>query len=1062
MRFIADLHIHSHFSRATSGNLVPLQLWIWAQKKGILLLGTGDFTHPGWVTELQENLVEAEPGLFRLKPDAAREVEGQVPASCRSDVRFVLSGELSCIYKKDGKTRKVHHLILLPDFPSLDRLNRSLARIGNIRSDGRPILGLDSKNLLELALEASDRAFFIPAHIWTPWFSLFGSKSGFDTIEECFDDLTPHIRALETGLSSDPDMNRLLSRLDGYSLVSNSDAHSPAKLGREANLFETVLDYDHVIKAMATAEGLEGTIEFFPEEGKYHLDGHRKCSICLEPEETRGHGGICPQCGKPLTVGVLSRVHDLADRERPASGKPFFSLIPLPEILSEILSCGPSTGKVLSAYEDLLTRLGPELKILTDCPEERIAETGGPLLAQAIGRMRRNEVIRTGGYDGEYGVIRLFQENEKSSLAGQFGLFGAGKKAAAPAPRKRPGKKAGPRVAEAAPQERWSPNRFDPILDPLNPEQREAVLHEGSHLLIVAGPGTGKTLTLTHRIAHIVRCGKAAPEEILALTFTNKAAREMGGRTRLLLGDMSARVRAFTFHGFCMEVLRSDGERNGIPKDFTLCSEWDARRLAEQVVFDFGLKKTEARTFVKRLPLLKRAKDPADPQWPLLSAYQKRLRENSMLDLDDLECETLELFKTHPDVCSGCTERYPFVFVDEYQDTNPVEVFILKAMANTRPGAARVCAIGDPDQAIYGFRGAEVQSFHNFTADFPGAATVILSRNYRSGQTILDGAASIMEKGSPLQGQAGPGEIIRIAACRSGAEEAEMIVAEIERLLGGTSHFSLDSGRAESYEKMDGLSFGDVSILFRLNAQGDALEEAFRRSGIPYARSGEKPLILRHPIQLLWRFMLAALHPEIRPYRELYLELPEVRDLDAGSLFGRFVPKGTVRETLDHILDLHRLDLSTEDSEESLRRVRELAEAYSGNLHAFLDRLSLDRTIDHEVLPGDRVALMSLHASKGLEWPVVFIAGCEDGLIPCTLFGIREDEEEKRLLYVGMTRARNRLILSHAGQRILDGRAMGGGPSPFLKRIPANLTAPLERPEGKKRNRRQTQMGLFA
>ena len=243
MSFIADFHIHSHFSRATSGELTPEQLDYHAGLKGIQVIGTGDFTHPGWVSELQDKLVEAEDGLYRLKPDLQKTTESQLPSSCYRPPRFLLSGEISCIYKKDGKTRKVHHLILMPDITSVLKLNEQLDRIGNISSDGRPILGLDSRDLLEMTLEASDKAFFIPAHIWTPWFSVFGSKSGFDTLEECFEDLTPHIHALETGLSSDPPMNRLLSDLDDYLLVSNSDAHSPAKLGREANIFDVDMDY---------------------------------------------------------------------------------------------------------------------------------------------------------------------------------------------------------------------------------------------------------------------------------------------------------------------------------------------------------------------------------------------------------------------------------------------------------------------------------------------------------------------------------------------------------------------------------------------------------------------------------------------------------------------------------------------------------------------------------------------------------------------------------------------------------------------------------------------------
>ncbi len=268
MKFIADLHIHSRFSRATSRSLTPESLSLWGQKKGIKVIGTGDFTHPEWVPELKEKLEESETGLFRLRPEFAKEIEGDIPQSCASQTLFILSGEISCIYKKDGRTRKIHHLILMPDFESVEKFNRALDRVGNIKSDGRPILGLDSKILLDMMLNASERAFLIPAHVWTPWFSLFGSKSGFDAIEECFEDLTPHIHALETGLSSDPPMNRLLSALDKYLLVSNSDAHSPSKLGREANIFDTAADYDSMIRAMTEKKGFEGTIEFLSRRGE--------------------------------------------------------------------------------------------------------------------------------------------------------------------------------------------------------------------------------------------------------------------------------------------------------------------------------------------------------------------------------------------------------------------------------------------------------------------------------------------------------------------------------------------------------------------------------------------------------------------------------------------------------------------------------------------------------------------------------------------------------------------------------------------------------------------------
>ncbi|MGD2126709.1 MAG: UvrD-helicase domain-containing protein, partial [Desulfobacteraceae bacterium] len=778
MRFIADLHIHSHFSRATSRDLVPEQLAVWAQKKGITLIGTGDFTHPGWVAELQEKLVEAENGLYQLRPDLQEEIKSAVPLSCQAPARFLLSGEISCIYKRAGKTRKIHNLVLLPDFDAVIRLKQRLERIGNITSDGRPILGLDSRDLLEIVLEVSDRAFSIPAHIWTPWFSLFGSKSGFESLEACFGDLTSHIRALETGLSSDPPMNRCLSSLDDYILVSNSDAHSPSKLGREANIFDIALDYDHITEAMIQKTGFEGTIEFFPQEGKYHFDGHRKCQVRLHPRQTRDHQGICPTCGKPLTIGVMHRVLELSDRDTPKLSKDFYSLIPLPEILSEILGCGPSTKKVSSLYEALLEALGPELHILMGASLKDIEGLGGPLLGEAIHRMRRNQVICQEGYDGEYGLIRLFEPAEISELSGQTSLFCFTDGGTAQKEEAFPSGKLSVQKIEAR-SERDQAHPSDPILDPLNEAQRQAVLHQGAHLLIVAGPGTGKTMTLSHRIAYQIHSGQVAPEQILAVTFTNKAAKEMEKRLAALLSEeVSGRIRIGTFHNFCLEVLRNEANKLNLPRDFTLCSELDASILVQQALTESKKGTRGTARFQKTLPALKMATvmgdrhDPVqDPFYPVYQKYQQKLNDLGMLDLNDLEVETLRLFQDDPDVCSDYGERFPKIFVDEYQDTNPIQVALLKALV--RGSRGEICAIGDPDQAIYGFRGADVKNFHRFSNDFPGAVQILLSKNYRSTQTILDAASALMEKSEPLKCETGSGDLIHVASCRTPSEEAE-------------------------------------------------------------------------------------------------------------------------------------------------------------------------------------------------------------------------------------------------------------------------------------------------
>ncbi len=428
MNYIADLHIHSPFSRATSKQSTLAGLAVWARIKGIQVIGTGDFTHPGWLNCLKDELVPAEPGLFRLKDETR--LTSPLPGVALPDgeVRFLLTAEVSSIYKRLGQVRKVHNLLYVPDFASAGRINAKLAAIGNIESDGRPILGLDSRDLLEILLEQAPEGFLVPAHIWTPWFSLFGSRSGFDVIDDCYGDLTPHVFALETGLSSDPEMNRLISALDRFSLISNSDCHSPQKLGREANLFATDLDFYALRDAIKgnRRESFRGTVEFFPEEGKYHFDGHRACNVCLDPHETRRLGLLCPVCGRPLTVGVHHRVMELADREAPLYGPDaplVYSLIPLPEMLGELLNVGPASKEVMLQYANIIARFGSEFNLLLQAPLDEIAHYA-PLLGEAVKRVREGRVIRQPGYDGEFGAITVFEEGELVRLGDLGNLFG--------------------------------------------------------------------------------------------------------------------------------------------------------------------------------------------------------------------------------------------------------------------------------------------------------------------------------------------------------------------------------------------------------------------------------------------------------------------------------------------------------------------------------------------------------------------------------------------------------------------------------------------------------------
>ncbi len=401
MKIIADLHIHSKYSRATSKNIDLDGLSQGSEIKGINVVGTGDFTHPVWFSHLKENLKE-ENGLYRYK----------------GNTRFMLTSEISCIYKKNDKVRKIHILLLGPNLEAVSKLNSKLNKIGNIVSDGRPILGMDVKDLLELVLETSQDFLFIPAHIFTPWFSIFGSKSGFDSVEECFEDLSSHIYALETGLSADPPM--IWRNPDGerLTLISNSDAHSIAKLGREATVFDTDLSYQSITNAIKKKKNILHTIEFFPEQGKYHYDGHRDCDICYSPKQSKENNNMCPACGSPLTIGVLNRAEELAVKEEgyiPKNAIPYKSIVPLPEVISQILGKGPMSKTVQNEYNKVLGNLGSEFDILLNIPIEDIKKNTNLELAYAIDMLRQGNVKLDPGYDGVFGKIKFFTKNNKQT-----------------------------------------------------------------------------------------------------------------------------------------------------------------------------------------------------------------------------------------------------------------------------------------------------------------------------------------------------------------------------------------------------------------------------------------------------------------------------------------------------------------------------------------------------------------------------------------------------------------------------------------------------------------------
>jgi DNA helicase-2/ATP-dependent DNA helicase PcrA len=1042
MAFHADLHVHSKYSRATSRDLDLEHLAAWACRKGIGVVATGDFTHPAWRAELGEKLVAAEPGLYRLRDDIEKAVMAALPAACRNPVRFMLEVEISTIYKKGERTRKIHHLIYAPDLETVDRMSARLARIGNIASDGRPILGLDSRDLLEIALESGPHAYLVPAHIWTPWFAALGSQSGFDSIAECYGDLADRIFAVETGLSSDPPMNWRISFLDRYRLTSNSDAHSPGKLGREATTFNCDLDYFAIKTALETGRGYVGTVEFFPDEGKYHLDGHRKCEVRLSPQETRQHGGRCPVCREPLTIGVEHRVEALADRSEaqatpPATAGEVSNLVPLPEILSEIAASGVKSQAVERNYDQAIAKLGDELSILQAVPVEDIARAGSALLAEAITRLRAGKVIRDPGYDGKYGVIRLFEDNELERLTSGACLFDAPlskRTKLEPVKRAAPDQAAGDRETVKPAQPRLRIVRAQPdgaasdILAQLDADQRAAAETVDGPLLIIAGPGSGKTRTLTYRIAHLVAERGAAAQNCLAITFTRRAAAEMTERlARLLPGDAD-RPAVHTFHSLGLAILREHAGAAGLEPGFRVAG--DAERMA-LLAETLNVTEHKAERLLRAISRAKRTQAPASADIAdAMSAYGAALAARNWIDFDDLIGMPVRALAADAGLVAHYRDRFRWISVDEFQDVDAPQYRLLTLLA---PADGNLCVIGDPNQAIYGFRGADASCFERFKHDYPATRAVNLIRNYRSTGTIVTASSQMIA--APIADMVRDmHERIAVHTAPTERAEAEGVVKAIEQMIGGASFFAIDSGRATGAAEVS-RSFADFAVLYRTDAQSGALCEALARSGIPFKVNSHRPLVEGPAVRALLR---------------------ELENDSVDTAISVRLRSAVARLTLDGAaLSGARISLAAQ-------RLAAIADAHGTDLARFLDAVALATDADFFDPRADRVSLLTLHAAKGLEFPVVFIVGLEDGLLP--LHWSEPDEaamaEERRLFYVGMTRAKDRLILSRARQRFWRGRVQTLAASPFLDDIESELVK-HQRSELTRRTPEDRQLSLF-
>jgi uncharacterized protein (TIGR00375 family) len=1042
--FHADLHIHSKYSRATSRDLDLEHIAWWAARKGITVVGTGDCVHPAWLAEIKEKLVPHRGGLFRLRPGIEGEIWKTLPPACRQPVLFMLSTEISTIYKKEGKTRKVHHLIYAPDLQTVDRLAASLARIGNIASDGRPILGLDSRDLLEIALDAGPSTYLVPAHIWTPWFSALGSQSGFDTIEACYGDLSDHIFAVETGLSSDPAMNWRVSFLDRYRLTSNSDAHSPGKLGREATRFFCEPDYFAIRRALETGEGYQGTVEFFPEEGKYHMDGHRSCEVRLDPKETLALGGLCPVCGGRVTVGVAHRVELLADRSEagalpPPTAGEVTSLVPLPEILSEIMRCGAASRAVTHAYDRTTAALGPELSVLEAVPAEDIVRAD-PLLGEAVTRLRRGTVIRQAGYDGEYGVIRLFEDGELDRFTKGGLLFEAPVH-----PRARPVS----RPASGAEQEkeangaRFLPAKPEPsgragVLASLDADQaRAAALVEGP-LVVIAGPGSGKTRMLTHRLAHLVAERDVPASSCLAITFTRRATEELRARLAALLPSGTGVCTVHSFHSLGLAILRAHGSALGLATGFRVAEEAERAGL---LAVAMGMTQTKANQLLKTVSVLKRTGTPGEAEAREALGLLRQLgQEQGWIDFDDLVGLAVEILGKDARIAALWQERFRYICADEFQDVDESQYRMLRLLAG---GHTNLCVIGDPNQAIYGFRGADAACFEQFARDFPDARTVRLERNYRSAGTIVTAAAQLI-------GARASGEIVRpmqepvmLYTAPSERAEAEFVAAEIERLLGGHDMLAANKGRTGKKEAGAPLGFADVAVLYRTDAQSAAFREAFDRAGIPFKKSSPAPIAGQASV----RAVFAA----------LWRQDTALRDADLTA---------RIALAIEHV----RRE-SDEADEAALSEARHWLGALAastqvaGSETLLREQAAICTEADFWDPRADRVSLLTIHGAKGLEFPAVFVVGVENGLVPFSWGGNQDEDgaasaEERRLFYVAMTRAKDRLYLINAAQRFWRGKLRSLPPSPYLKDIAAGLTTRY-RPAGQKQRQRPRQYNLF-
>ena len=850
-------------------------------------------------------------------------------------------------------------------------------------------------------------------------------------------------------------MNRRLSALDKYLLVSNSDAHSPAKLGREANLLVCALSYPALKRALDTGEGFRGTIEFFPEEGKYHLDGHRACNCCLEPEETRRLDGRCPVCGRKLTVGVLHRVEALADRAASGSadGRPFESLMPLPELLADCLGVSPASKKVQAAYLELLKKFGPEFHILRELTPETVEAQAGFAVGEALRRLRAGRVLRKAGYDGEYGVISLFAPHELETLGGQLAMPGLD----VLAPR-RPAR----RAAQAATSVTEEAQAAAPTGEALNPAQQAAVEADAPVTMVVAGPGTGKTKTLVARVARLIGRG-VSPAEITAVTFTRQAAAELRERLTASLGKKAVRgLTVGTFHAIALTMLPEKPLLGGV----------QALELARAALAEAKCALAPAE-FLRLVSAKKNGLNSPDtlPEAAFV-AYAAQLEDLNVRDLDDVLLEALAL-----DVRGQRCLKH--LLVDEFQDINPVQHGLVR---HWMAAGESLFVIGDPDQSIYGFSGANARCFEALQADFPAAQVIRLTENYRSAPAVLASALAVIGRNPgearTLQANRPAGAPVRVVSAPDELSEGIWIANEVNRLAGGID--MLDAQAAGTDRA--GRAFSEIAVLCRTRRQLEKIETCLAHDGIPCVISGRDDALNDRRVQGLLAFFRSLL--DLRDSGALAQALTDLFGCPAGlaeqaaavfagldapdldAVAADFERQAPLRSWLEAAREfeprlqkdkprrlLEQLAKRVNAKNRAVERLLNIA-VFRDSMEEFLADVLLGEEGDLRRLSGAQYAsgavrLMTLHGAKGLEFPVVFLAGATRGELPLE----REDavtdiEEERRLFFVGMTRAREELIITHSGEG-----------SAFLRELPEDVRR--EQARGRSRLSQGIQLSMF-